>query len=128
MMFHLICSLAAMPMLVDEPDPAAVSRMPDPVKLREVHELLASEPHVAGTPGDARTIARIERLFRDMGRAADGRQRLEGCEVEVQEIFPLLPRPDAAAIGIVGEPPEFSVTEPWLANDPDTAHGALDIA
>jgi N-acetylated-alpha-linked acidic dipeptidase len=128
MMFRLICSLAAMPMLVDEPDSAAVSRMPDPVKLRELHELLASEPHVAGTPGDARTIARIERLFRDMGRAADGRQRLEGCEVEVQEIFPLLPRPDAAAIGIVGEPPEFSVTEPWLANDPDTAHGALDIA
>lgn len=51
-------------------DPAIVARSPDAAQLATIHELLASEPHVAGTPGDARTIERIAAEFRKMG---------EGC-------------------------------------------------
>ena len=48
-------------------DAATVSRMPDAARIAATHALLASEPHVAGTPGDARTIERIAAEFRAMG-------------------------------------------------------------
>lgn len=115
-------------------DPAAVARMPSAAALGGHHELLASEPHVAGTPGDARTIERLVAQFRAMGEG------LEGWEVEVHEFFPLLARPVKARLEIVGvEDPaagagarrgvlSLGVTEPNLAIDPATAHPDLDIA
>lgn len=60
-----------------------------PNRLRDLHIELASEPHVAGTPGDARTIARIAKHFRDAG-----------LEVELHEIYPLLSRPINASLTI----------------------------
>ncbi|MEY4822049.1 MAG: hypothetical protein RLY72_1701 [Planctomycetota bacterium] len=121
-------------------DPAIVARSPDAAQLATIHELLASEPHVAGTPGDARTIERIAAEFRKMGEG------IAGWDVEVQEFFPLLTRPVKAKLEIVGLEPSavsggvssrgvssrgvlsLGVTEPNLAIDPQTAHPDLDIA
>jgi N-acetylated-alpha-linked acidic dipeptidase len=128
-----VLGLMAAPSTRDtEPAPAVVSRMPDAARMRAVHELLASEPHVAGTPGDARTIERLAQLFREMGQGTDG-QPLAGFEVEVQEFFPLLARPVSATVAIKSASGAFptadlSVTEPWLERDPDTVHPDLDIA
>ena len=115
--------------LAQSPDAAAVSRMPDAARLAELHELLASEPHVAGTPGDARTIERIAARLREYGAG------IEGFEVEIQEFFPLLARPVKARLEIVGAEAAprrgvlaLGVTEPNLAIDPATAHPDLDIA
>ena len=132
-----------------EVDPAIVSRMPDATRLAQTHELLASEPHVAGTAGDARTIERLADEFRRMGEG------IEGFEVVVQEFHPLLARPVKATLEIVGvdgaaaagasgaggnagdasRAPSsrrgvlaLGVREPNLAIDPATAHPDLDIA
>ena len=129
---------ATLPLLVallsaQELDPATVARMPDAARLAATHALFASEPHVAGTAGDARTIERLVAEFRAMG---DG---IDGFEVEVQEFFPLLSRPVKARLEIVGAPVApapgarrgvlaLPVTEPNLAIDPQTAHPDLDIA
>jgi N-acetylated-alpha-linked acidic dipeptidase len=119
-----------------ELDPATVARMPDAARLAATHALFASEPHVAGTAGDARTIERLVAEFRAMG---DG---IDGFEVEVQEFFPLLSRPVKARLEILGADGApiapapgarrgvlaLPVTEPNLAIDPQTAHPDLDIA
>ena len=62
----------------------------DPAKLREWHDLLAAEPHVAGTPGDERVITKIEAAFKAMG-----------LEVERHDIWPLLAKPVSNAVEIV---------------------------
>src|SRR5438477_10610793 len=38
---------------------AEIHSTPTPAKLRAWHDMLASEPHIAGTPGDARQIQRM---------------------------------------------------------------------
>jgi hypothetical protein len=63
---------------------------PSARSLEEWHDLLGQEPHVAGTPGDARQIERLRQAFAAMG-----------LEVSVQEIHPLLARPVAASLEIV---------------------------
>ena len=138
----LFTSCISLLLISTTPDAATVSRMPDAASLARYHEVFASEPHVAGTPGDARTIERLVAEFRAMGVGADGAQ-LEGFEVEIQEFFPLLARPVKARLEIVA-PAELlpqapaaggrrgvlslGVTEPNLAIDPATAHPDLDIA
>ncbi len=113
-------------------DVRAVARMPDGASLQSLHELLASEPHVAGTPGDARTIERLAAEFATIGAG------LDGFEVRVEEFFPLLTRPTRASLSIVGLADNvvgarrgvltLGVSEPNLAIDPATAHPDLDIA
>lgn len=127
-----ILPLISLALCAQDLDPAIVSRMPDAARLAATHALLASEPHVAGSPGDARTIERLAAEFRRMGEG------VEGFEVEVQEFFPLLARPVKARLEIVGAAPAkpgdrrgvlaLPVTEPNLAIDPQTAHPDLDIA
>lgn len=68
----------------------ALVRAVEPSRLRAWHELLASEPHVAGSPGDARQIERIAGAFRDLG-----------LEVEVQVIHPLLAIPVSAVLEVI---------------------------
>ncbi|MFO0873365.1 MAG: PA domain-containing protein [Phycisphaerales bacterium] len=70
--------------------PSAPRDTPSAASLRAWHELLGSEPHVAGTPGDARQIERLRGAFVGLG-----------LEVEVHEIFPLLCRPVAASLEVV---------------------------
>ena len=115
-------------------DPVRAARLPSAAALASHHELLASEPHVAGTPGDARMIERLAAQFRAMGEG------IEGWEVEVHEFFPLLARPVKAKLEIVGLDEaatapgarrgvlSLGVVEPNLAIDPATAHPDLDIA
>lgn len=94
-----------------------------PADLSRFHELLASEPHVAGTPGDARQIERIRAAFVAMG-----------LEVEVHRFRSLLSRPVRAALEIVGatgpsQPSRGVLTVPIderdLLADPSTAHPDL---
>jgi N-acetylated-alpha-linked acidic dipeptidase len=94
-----------------------------PKDLSRFHELLASEPHVAGTPGDARQIERIRAAFAGMG-----------LEVEVHRFRSLLSRPVRAALEIVGaqEPAQaprgvlaIPIDERNLLADPSTAHPDL---
>ena len=135
-------SLLLAGLLATPPSAEVASRLPDAKSLGELHAQLASEPHVAGSAGDARTIERLAALFRAMGVDANGAP-LADFEVEVQEFFPLLARPVRAKLEIVA-PAELlpqaasaegrrgvlslGVTEPNLAIDPATAHPDLDIA
>ncbi|MEQ8770687.1 MAG: M28 family peptidase [Phycisphaerales bacterium] len=63
-----------------EVDAAQLGRMlngvPDPGRIRAYHDLLASDPHDAGTPGDAAVVENIERLFREFGLTTE-RQELQ---------------------------------------------------
>ena len=64
---------------------------PDATRLRAWHDLLSSEPHVAGTDGDSREIVRIATAFRAMG-----------LETELHEFWALLAHPVSARVEIVG--------------------------
>lgn len=65
---------------------------PDAAKLRAWHDLLASEPHVAGSEGDQRVIESIAKAFGDMG-----------LDVQVHEFWALLAEPVDAQLEIVSE-------------------------
>jgi N-acetylated-alpha-linked acidic dipeptidase len=91
--------------------------------LSRFHELLASEPHVAGTPGDERQIERIRAAFEAMG-----------LQVQVHRFKTLLSRPVRAALEVVGasgpKGPARGVMalpldERNLLADPSTAHPDL---
>ncbi|MBU3728005.1 MAG: M28 family peptidase [Phycisphaerales bacterium] len=64
---------------------------PDAKRLRAWHDLLSSEPHVAGTDGDSREIVRIATAFRGMG-----------LETDLHEFWALLAHPVSARVEIVG--------------------------
>ncbi len=93
----------------------------DPASLRQWHDLLGSEPHVAGTDGDAREIRRIAIAFREMG-----------LDVEVNEFWAYLAMPVSARVEIVeqGAAPKprrgvLPIIEKNLAEDPAAAHPDL---
>ncbi len=90
----------------------ALNAIPDRDHLLRWHELLASEPHIAGTPGDARTIERLVQAFTEMG-----------FEVERHEFYPYLAYPVSCAVEII-EPDHLSlaVKETPLAEDPFSGH------
>jgi N-acetylated-alpha-linked acidic dipeptidase len=96
----------------------ALVRAVAPSVLRNYHELLAKQPHPAGSPGDLRVIRELEGLFTDMGLA-----------VEVQWLSVLLPRPIDAAVEIVeaeglDAPLALSIREPVVRTDgADAADG-----
>ena len=100
-----------------------LARRVSPEQLAAYHELLTTEPHVAGTPGDLRQIERIRSAFESMGLAT-----------QVQWFRCLLARPEKALLEIVepaaGAPAArgvlaLSVNERNLAEDPATAHPDL---
>ena len=93
----------------------ALNAIPSPASLRAYHELLGSEPHVAGTPGDERATARLAAAF----------ERL-GLEVERHEFWAYLARPLDASVEIVSPTAmTLSLREEGLAEDPDTRHPDL---
>ncbi|MBK7405086.1 MAG: M20/M25/M40 family metallo-hydrolase [Phycisphaerales bacterium] len=67
-----------------------LNKIPSAARLHDWHELVASEPHIAGTEGDARQIDRLARAFRDLG-----------LETEVHEIWPLLSYPVSAEVEVL---------------------------
>lgn len=81
----------------------------DPARLKAWHDLLASEPHVAGTPGDLRQIERLTTAFAGMG-----------LEVQTHWIWPYLAKPVGAEVAIVSPPgaaKQLGVSEPAIAED-----------
>ncbi len=70
---------------------AALNAVPSPESLRAYHELFASEPHLAGTPGDLRNIERLVSSFEELG-----------LEVQVHEFWAYLPYPVEARVEILG--------------------------
>jgi N-acetylated-alpha-linked acidic dipeptidase len=82
--------------------------------LRDWHILLGSEPHVAGTPGGERTVARLRDAFAGMG-----------LEPEVWECWPLLATPVAAELEVVApERISLELAERPVRGDPGSeGHG-----
>ncbi len=70
---------------------AHLNAVSDPQRLRAWHDLLASEPHIAGTAGDQRLIEALVRAFTDMGID----------DVQVHEFWALLAEPVDAKLEIV---------------------------
>lgn len=94
-----------------------LNSIPTAASLRAFHDLLGSEPHVAGTAGDLRTIERLAALFGDLG-----------LEVERHEFWAYLARPVDAAVEIVGPPDiELPLIEEDLAEDPFDGHAGLTV-
>lgn len=86
-------------------------------QLAEFHEALTREPHLAGTAGDSRTVELLARLFRQME-----------LQVDLHEFHAYLPRHLESIVELVpaeGESLRFSLREPALVEDPDTAHPEL---
>jgi len=99
----------------------ALVRSVSPEVLRRYHELLASEPHPAGSSGDLRVIRELEALFKDMGLL-----------VTVQWLSVMLPRPVDAELEIVSGPGleagmSLSVAEPAVEGQDAGSRKALDI-
>jgi N-acetylated-alpha-linked acidic dipeptidase len=96
---------------------SALNATPSAKRLRQWHDLLASEPHLAGTEGDARTIQRLIDAFAAMG-----------LEVERHDIWAYLPFPVDAAVEIISPTREsLPVRETTLEEDPDSAHPDLPL-
>ena len=104
-----------------------LNAVPTATSLGAWHELLGSEPHVAGTDGDLREIARIQSAFVEMG-----------ISTTVEEFDALLPQATEALVEIVGAtdiaPPvngnrrgviALPTVERNLAEDPATTHPGL---
>jgi N-acetylated-alpha-linked acidic dipeptidase len=95
---------------------AALLSSPDPARLRALHDKIASEPHVAGTPGDARVIATLVETLQGLG-----------LEVERQELRLYLARPIRAELSLMA--PRhlvLPVREDVLPEDPWSRHPGLD--
>ena len=86
----------------------AAQAEPDAARLRAWHDLLSSEPHIAGTDGDSREIVRIANAFRAMG-----------LETELHEFWALLAHPVSARVEIV----EGAASAP-----PSSPHGSAAAA
>ncbi len=107
----------------------SLESVPTAAQLRIWHDLLGSEPHVAGTDGDAREIRRLAIAFGQMG-----------LQVETDDFFALLARPISARVEIVEDPTSnqpsestgsprrgvLPVIEKNLAEDPAAAHPDLN--
>lgn len=89
--------------------------IPSPARLRAWHDLVASEPHIAGTPGDQRQIERLVKAFTELG-----------LETTRHDFYPYLPRLIGSALEIV-EPDRKTLVlkENVLAEDPFTANPEL---
>ena len=105
-----------------------LSSIAETERLRKWHDLLGSEPHVAGTVGDRRAIERLRNAFEEMG-----------LQTEVHEFTALLPRPVEARLELVDAAPlsiddgdssrrgviPLPITERELLEDPSVRHPGL---
>lgn len=94
---------------------AQLLAIPTRDNLLKWHQLLASEPHVAGSVGDERTIARIMEAFKDMG-----------LEVERHDFWPLLSKPISASLEVV-EPEKVEIQIKETPIPGDAFSGASDM-
>jgi N-acetylated-alpha-linked acidic dipeptidase len=95
---------------------SALLGLVDARSLRGFHDLVAREPHVAGTPGDARLIEALARAHRE-----------QGLEVETHEVFLYLPRPLRAELEIVAPlRRRLALKEDVLREDSWSGHPDID--
>ena len=106
----------------------ALAGLPEAARLSDWHDLLGTEPHIAGTAGDHRQIERLADAFREMG-----------LDTEVRWFSALLPQPVSARLELVGAgahvPGEgrparrgvvpLPITEQDLLEDPSSVHPGL---
>lgn len=107
--------------VVERPDPVALCReLKDAVdrdSLAQLHELVASRPHPAGSPGDEALIDWMASYFEDLG-----------LEVEVQPFWALLSFPISAELELVSpERLRLPLAEDELEADPFSSHAELDF-
>ncbi|MCI0362542.1 MAG: M20/M25/M40 family metallo-hydrolase [Phycisphaerales bacterium] len=97
---------------------AALNSVPTPASLRGFHELLGGEPHIAGTPGDERTIKRLVDAFESMGLA-----------VQRHEFHAYMSRPVDAKVEVINgdERVSLALKEEPLPEDRFSSHEALTI-
>lgn len=96
---------------------AALIAVPEASTLRAWHNLLSSEPHVAGMEADWRTINRLLLVMDSMG-----------LEIRLHEFEPLLAEPVRASLEILApEPVALDLKERPVWNDPFTNHPDLTI-
>ncbi len=97
---------------------------PDAAHLLKHHTLLASEPHIAGSPGDRKVIDNLAKAFREFAAGPDG-SLPAWWSVETHEIWPLLSTPIAAQLAIVTPlAMDLSIRERPIDSDPITAQAA----
>lgn len=90
---------------------------PDAKSLRAFHDLVSSEPHVAGSAGDARVVDKLQRTLQGLG-----------LEVERQDLWLYLARPLKAELEIVSPRRlTLKLKEDVLPEDPYSGHPALDF-
>ena len=86
--------------------------------LRRYHELITTEPHVAGTDGDVRQIERIRQAFESMGLVT-----------RVEPFRCLLSRPISAQLEIVDDVPSAgTVVPPAAAGAPPARRGVVALS
>ena len=96
---------------------AALQALPSTERLAAFHDLLSSEPHRAGSPGDLRVVERLRTAFERMG-----------LEVEAQQLLLYLPKPVAAEVEIVApESVILPLIEEALEADRYSDHPDLDF-
>lgn len=121
MLTRLIPIVAASAALAQPSYIDRLNEIPTPERLRAWHDMVAGEPHIAGTEGDARQIDRLARTFADMG-----------YEVDVHEIWPLLSYPVSAEVEVLHpsiEPGKglLPLKEQPLPGDPYSSNADLTI-
>src|SRR5258708_7897726 len=96
---------------------AMLLALPEAKSLRAFHDLVSSEPHVAGSAGDARVVEKLTRTLQAMG-----------LEVERQDLWLYLARPVKAELEIVSPRRlTLKLKEDVLPEDPFSSHPALDF-
>lgn len=83
------------------PTLASLQEAVAPDSLRAFHDLLGSEPHIAGTPGDARQIERLATAFSAMGLAT-----------RIEPFWALLAAPIEARLEIIGDAASANAAAP----------------
>src|SRR5688500_6326854 len=93
----------------------ALNGVPAPGSLRAYHDLLGSEPHIAGTPGDQRTIERMVHAFQELG-----------LDVQTHEFWAYLSQPIQAELEIVS-PAAVKLSLKEAASAEDCCAGHADL-
>ncbi len=94
-----------------------LNAVPTASSARAYHEMIAQEPHPAGSPGDLRAADRLAEAFEKLG-----------LEVEKQELWLYLATPVEASLEIVSpEPERLRIKEKILPKDRYSGHADLSF-
>lgn len=89
---------------------------PSAAQLRWFHDELASEPHLAGTEGDLRTVDRLVKMFEAMELPVERHEFVAYLPKHIESVVQIVPGSGGALNIPLGEPP--------LAGDPSASEPA----